>query len=39
MSKEKLYVVKIGGNVIDNEAALDAFLDDFSKVNLSIEIK
>jgi acetylglutamate kinase len=32
MSKEKLYVVKIGGNVIDNEAALDAFLDDFSKI-------
>ena len=33
MSKEKLYVVKIGGNVIDNEAALDAFLDDFSKID------
>lgn len=32
MSKEKLYVVKIGGNVIDNEAALDVFLDDFSKI-------
>lgn len=32
MSKEKLYVVKIGGNVIDNEAALNSFLEDFSKI-------
>jgi len=30
--REKLIVVKIGGNVIDNEAALDNFLSDFSKI-------
>jgi acetylglutamate kinase len=29
---EKVYIVKIGGNVIDNPAALEKFLSDFSKV-------
>jgi len=29
---EKLYIIKIGGNVIDNPAALDAFLKDFSNL-------
>lgn len=29
----KLFVIKIGGNVIDREAALEAFLADFSKVD------
>lgn len=31
-NKEKLFIIKIGGNVIDNEASLDAFLNDFSKI-------
>ncbi len=31
-NKEKLFFIKIGGNVIDNEANLDSFLDDFSKI-------
>ena len=31
-NKEKLFIIKIGGNVIDNEANLDSFLDDFSKI-------
>ncbi len=30
---KQLFVIKIGGNVIDNPAALDSFLDDFSKIN------
>lgn len=30
--KEKLFVVKIGGNVIDNEALLNKFLAEFSKI-------
>ncbi|TAH25678.1 MAG: acetylglutamate kinase [Cytophagales bacterium] len=32
MSKEKLYLVKIGGNVIDDEKTLHSFLADFSKI-------
>lgn len=28
----KLYVIKIGGNVLDNEAALDSFLADFASI-------
>jgi acetylglutamate kinase len=31
--KEKLTVIKIGGNVINNSEALTSFLTDFSKVN------
>jgi acetylglutamate kinase len=31
-NKEKLFVIKIGGNVIDNKANLDSFLQDFSKI-------
>ena len=31
-SKEKLFVIKIGGNVIDKDANLDSFLNDFSKI-------
>ncbi|CAN5507015.1 acetylglutamate kinase [soil metagenome] len=29
---EKLYVIKIGGNVIDNEVALQTFLQSFAKI-------
>jgi acetylglutamate kinase len=32
MEKTELFVVKIGGNVIDNQQALDEFLTDFSKI-------
>lgn len=32
MTQEELIVVKIGGNVIDNAAALDKFLSDFSQI-------
>ena len=32
MSNPKLHIVKIGGNVIDNEQALSSFLADFSKL-------
>ncbi len=32
MCKEKLYVVKIGGNVIDDPVTLDSFLQEFSKI-------
>ena len=28
----KLYVIKIGGNVLDDEKALDAFLKDFASI-------
>ena len=31
--KEKLFIIKIGGNVIDKEANLISFLDDFSKID------
>ncbi|HEY5370630.1 MAG TPA: acetylglutamate kinase [Hanamia sp.] len=31
-NKEKLFVIKIGGNVIDKDANLDSFLDDFSEI-------
>lgn len=31
--KERLFVIKIGGNVIDDENNLSSFLDDFAKVN------
>ena len=31
-NKEKLFIIKIGGNVIDNESNLDSFLGDFSKI-------
>ncbi len=30
--KEKLYIVKIGGNVIDQESELNSFLSDFSQI-------
>lgn len=30
--KEKLFIIKIGGNVIDNDAALQSFLKDFAAV-------
>ncbi|MGN6533717.1 MAG: amino acid kinase family protein, partial [Ginsengibacter sp.] len=30
--KEKLFVIKIGGNVIDDSANLDSFLKDFSDI-------
>ena len=32
MAKEKLFVVKIGGNVIDDESQLQSFLHDFTKI-------
>ncbi len=32
MKKPKLLVAKIGGNIIENQEALDSFLKDFSKV-------
>jgi acetylglutamate kinase len=31
-NKEKLFVIKVGGNVIDDAGKLDAFLKDFSKI-------
>jgi acetylglutamate kinase len=30
---DKLYIIKIGGNVIDDEAALDSFLADFASID------
>jgi acetylglutamate kinase len=30
---KKLYIIKIGGNIIDNSIALDNFLENFSKMN------
>ncbi|HPZ88009.1 MAG TPA: acetylglutamate kinase, partial [Flavihumibacter sp.] len=30
---KKLFVIKIGGNVIDNEAALDVFLQKFARID------
>lgn len=30
---EKLFIIKIGGNVLDNPSALDAFLKDFSAIS------
>ena len=30
---ETLYIVKIGGNVVDNDTFLDQFLKDFSSIN------
>jgi acetylglutamate kinase len=30
--KEKLFIVKIGGNVVDDESALDAFLSEFHQL-------
>ncbi len=33
LHKEDLYIIKIGGNVIDNEAALFSFLKDFSNIS------
>ena len=30
---DKLYIIKIGGNIIDDEEKLSSFLDDFSSVN------
>jgi acetylglutamate kinase len=30
---DKLYIIKIGGNIIDDETKLSSFLDDFSSVN------
>lgn len=32
MQKKELFVVKIGGNVIDDDAVLDRFLDDFCEI-------
>ena len=32
ISSEKLYVVKIGGNIIDDELKLDEFLNDFAQL-------
>ncbi len=32
MSKQKLLVAKIGGNIIEDQEALNSFLEDFSKV-------
>lgn len=32
MESKKLSIVKIGGNVIENETALSAFLDDFAQI-------
>ena len=32
MSKEKLSIVKIGGNVIENKEALESFLEHFSNL-------
>jgi acetylglutamate kinase len=33
MVKNPLYIIKIGGNIIDEPASLDQFLLDFSKIN------
>lgn len=33
MAVEKLYIIKIGGNVLDKPDALSRFLDDFASVN------
>ena len=33
MSKEKILVVKIGGNIIDDENALRHFLKNFAKID------
>lgn len=30
---EKLYIIKIGGNVIDTQPSLDTFISDFSKIS------
>ena len=32
MQKQELYIIKIGGNVIDHPEKLDAFLKDFSEI-------
>ena len=32
MQKQKLYIIKIGGNVIDHPEKLEAFLKDFSEI-------
>ena len=32
MEKEKLYVIKIGGNIIDDEQKLSSFLKDFAQI-------
>ena len=34
MPKQPLYIIKIGGNIIDNEAALETFLKDFSEIKV-----
>ncbi len=33
MAKSKLFIIKIGGNVLDKEEALNKFLDDFTLIN------
>lgn len=33
MNKEELYIIKIGGNVIDHPEKLDAFLKDFAQID------
>src|SRR3982751_6810231 len=30
---DKLFVVKIGGNIVDDEAKLSSFLEDFARIN------
>jgi acetylglutamate kinase len=35
MLKKPLYLIKIGGNIIDNPNALDQFLTDFSEIEVS----
>ena len=32
MQKQELYIIKIGGNVIDHPEKLDFFLKDFSEI-------
>ncbi|MES2795660.1 MAG: acetylglutamate kinase [Bacteroidota bacterium] len=34
MNKKPLYIIKIGGNIIDNPEALDSFLEDFSSIKI-----
>lgn len=35
MTKQKLFIIKIGGNVLDKQEALNKFLDDFASINHS----
>lgn len=38
MQKEELYIIKIGGNIIDNEEALEQFLDSFAATPQPLKI-